>query len=465
MGSRKLALLLTLVLVISMTVPACAPQGEQDGAQEEEIGRVTVVGVWGGGEIENFNRVVDGWEEETGGTMEFEGTRDLTAILRARVSGQNPPDLAILPNPALMQNYARSGDLQPLDEVLGAAFQENFSETWIDQMSVDGQVYGLVVKASPKSTVWYNPRTFEEKGWETPTSWDQLDSLAERMVADGTPPWSIGVEEGGASGWPASDWVQELLLAESGPEVYDQWVDHEIPWTDDAVRQAFERFGNVVHDDDMVLGGSERIVSTTPQDSTFAPYQDPPTAQMCFLGAFAQGFIEGQFEDLEAGTGYDFFDFPAINQQYEGAATGGGDIVVMFNDNASTRSLVQYLAEGESWRPWAEAGGYTTPNRGLAAEAYPDDVARKAAEQLTESQIFRFDADDLMPAEVQNAFWSGLLEYIQDEDSLDNVLRNIENVAEEAYAQREEEQGQPGGEGTEEENQAPDAGEEETQNP
>jgi alpha-glucoside transport system substrate-binding protein len=457
MSKRLIALLLSVALVAAMTSTACQPQQDDGTQQEGDIGTVSVIGVWGGGEIEPFEEVVAGWEDETGGNMEFEGTRDLSSILRARVSGGNPPDVAILPNPALLQEFAQRGDLQPLDEMLDMnQLQQDYSETWIEQATVNGQLYGLFVKAATKSTVWYNPNTFEENNYEIPNTWDELLQLSQQMAQDGTPPWSIGVESGAASGWPASDWVQELILAEAGPDVYDQWVDHEIPWTDDAIRAGFERFGEVVHNDDFVSGGTDQIVSTSFQDAAYAPYQDPPRAQMYFLGAFAQGFIEEQFDDLQPVEDYDFFDFPPVDQQFQNAATGGADVLVVFNDNASTRSFVEYLSQGQNWESWAQAGGYTTPNQGLDPETYPDELSRKAAEQLTESEIFRFDADDAMPAEVQNAFWEGLLEYIQNPNQLDQILQNIENVAEEAYAQLEQEQGAPA------EEETPGAGQEET---
>ncbi|HSK47087.1 MAG TPA: ABC transporter substrate-binding protein, partial [Coriobacteriia bacterium] len=392
MRRRVFAVLLGIALVATVAGTGCSPQsGDRGGTggEQEQVGTVSVMGVWGGTELESFREVATGWQDESGGTMEFEGTRDLSAILRARVQGGNPPDVAILPNPALIQPF--KAQLQPLDQMLDMdQLGQDYSQDWIDQGTVDGDFVGLVIKASPKSTVWYNPRQFDQAGYETPQTWENLTTLTDTIREDGDiAPWSIGLEQGGASGWPGSDWIQEIYLGESGPEMYDQWVNHEIPWTDPSVRSAFEKFGEIATTDGNVPGGTEAILSTSPEDGSYLPFQDPPRAYMYFLGAFTQGFIEAQFEDLKPIEDYDFFDFPAVNEQYQGAATVSGDTVVVFNDNASTRSFVSYLAQGDSWQPWVEAGGFTTPNKSVDASSYQDPVAQKAAQQLTEAEPVR----------------------------------------------------------------------------
>jgi alpha-glucoside transport system substrate-binding protein len=433
----KKTAILALALVLMVAFVACASDDTAEPVDgEEPIGTVTVMGLWGGGELEAFEEVVAAWEAETGGSVEFEGTRDLSAILRARVSGGNPPDIVILPNPALLQDFAGSGDLLALDDVLDMGQVEaDYSDAWIDLGSMDGNLYGLFVKAATKSTVWYNPANFAEAGYEIPETWDELVALSEQMLADGTAPWSIGIESGGATGWPATDWIAEILLAESGPDVYDQWVAHEIPWTDPAIKSAFEKFGVMALTDGFVPGGADAILATGFEDASYLPFQDPPQAHMYFLGSFTQGFIASQFPDLTAEEDYDFFKFPYVDPAYEGAVTGGADVVAMFNDTPSSRSLMNYLATGEAWESWAAAGGFATPNRSLNPSVYPDVLAAKAAEQLTESSVFRFGAGDLMPAEVQNAFWNGVIDYLQQPGNLDTILGDIEAVAAEAYAQ------------------------------
>ncbi len=433
-----LALLLALMLASMFVVAGCQPVDEVEPPDNdvEVMGTVSVMGVWGGDELAAFEEVVAGWETATGGTVEFESTRDLSAILRTRVAGGNPPDLAVLPNPALMQEFAVDGELVALGDILDMGMMtSDYSDAWIDLGTVDGNLYGVFVKAATKSTVWYNPAEFEAAGYDIPETWDELIALSDQIVADGNTPWSIGIESGGATGWPATDWIQEIHLAEFGPDLHDHWLDHEIPWTHDSIRGAFERFGEIALNEEYVVGGVDNILATSFEDASFLPFEDQPRAYLYFLGAFTQGFIEGQFPDLEPLVDYDFFKFPMIDPEFEGSVTGGADVAVMFNDTPESRSLMEYLADGANWEPWARAGGFASPSLSLSLDVYPDEIAAKAAEQLTESAIFRFDVDDLMPAELQSAYFSGIVDYLQDPDDLDAILERLDAVAVDAYAE------------------------------
>jgi len=420
----------TLVLFIGIVVFLVAP----DSGQSEQMGPVRVMGVWGGDELKAFRAVVSGWEAETGGRVEFEGTRDLAAILRARVMGGNPPDLAILPNPALMKEFSRAAKLKAIDKILEMnQIKRDYAETWLNLGSVGGTLFGLFIKATTKSTVWYSPREFAAHQWNVPRTWEGLITLSDQVVKDGMTPWSIAVESGGASGWPASDWIQEIFLHESGGDLYDQWVDHGVPWTHETVKSAFEKFGKVGLTEGYVKGGAHAILATNFIDGSYLPFMKPPRASMTFLGGFTQGFISKQFPSLKPGEDYSFFPFPTIHPDYAGAVTGAADVVVLFRDSNASHSLLQYLASGKAWEPWARRGGYTSPNRSMNPGVFPDPLANRLAQLLTASPLFRFDADDLMPAEVQKTFWTGAMDYLRNPKNLDAILQKIEAVAREAY--------------------------------
>ncbi len=427
MRKRGFLILGVLVLVAALFLPCC-------GGPAEEIGSVEVLGVWGGDELASFEAMVQPWEQDTGGDMQFTGTRDLIAILTTRVAAGNLPDIVVLPNPGQMVELANDGKLIALDSFLDMnKIRSEYATGWLDLGTVNGKLYGLFMKADSKGTVWYDPKVFAANGWQTPGTWDDMIALSNTILASGLAPWSVAVESGEASGWPATDWIGEILLHESGGQVYDQWVAHDIPWTDSRIKSAWEKFGQIVLTPGYVPGGATAALATNFVDGSYLPYEDPPHAAMYYLGAFTQGFIAEQFPDLVAGDDYAFFPFPTIDSQYAGAVTGGANVVVMFNDNASTRSFVEYLSTAAAQEIWVKLGGFTAVNNQVSLDAYPNPLARLAAQQLTQATIFRFDADDNMPSAVQKAFWEGTLAYLQNPSQLDSILADIETRAQESY--------------------------------
>ena len=422
--------LLGLFMVFTVTLAACGG-GEVTPTPSPSIGAVSVIHQWvSGGEPESFRAMVSPWEDLTGGKVDDVGTRDILEVLTIRVAGGNPPDIAVLSTPGTMQMFARDGVLVALDSFLDMdKIRNEYSQAWIDIGTVDGKLYGIPSKAANKSTVWYNPKVFDANGLQVPETWNEMIALSDQLVAAGLSPWSIGVESGGTSGWPGTDWIGQLLLSEHGPESYDQWVNHEIPWTDSRVRSAWEKFGQIALTPGYVAGGADFVLSTNFASASYLPFESPPKAAMYFLGSFVQGFIEGQFPDLIIEENYSFFPFPSVNPQYEGAVTSGADLLVMFNDNEASRSLVEYLATAEAQEIWVHRGGFTSTNKLVSLESYPDALAAKVAEQLTSAEIVRFDADDIWGGDLQDAFYRGVLNYLADPSRLDAILEDIEAVA------------------------------------
>jgi alpha-glucoside transport system substrate-binding protein len=425
--------LLTLVLIAVMVFPvACT-----SAPAENTIGSVEVLGEWGGEELTSFQAMVAPWESDTGGQMNFTGTRDFIAVLTTRVQANNPPDVAILPNPGTMQEYANSGDLVPLSNFLDmTTINQNYAKGWVDLGTVNGIFYAVFIKAADKGTVWYNPKTFSANGWTVPETWDDMIALSDQIVAENkvpAAPWSVAVESGAASGWPATDWMAEILLRKYGGDVYDQFVNHEIAWTDPKIKDMWEMFGKIALTDGYVPGGASAILATNFQDGTYLPFEDPPKAAMDYLGDFTAGFISTQFPNLVAGEDYSFFPFPTITAQYSGGVTGGANLVVVFNDTPTVRSFVEYLSTADAQSILVKRGGFTSVNNKVSLNDYPDVLTRAAAQQLTGATLFRFGAGDSMPSAVQTAWWAGVLAYIQDPSQLDSILADIESTAKTAY--------------------------------
>jgi alpha-glucoside transport system substrate-binding protein len=418
-----------------MEEPTATEEAMEEEEEGEEIGgTVSVLAVWGGEELDNFRAMIEPFEEQTGITVEYEGTRDLNAVLTTRLEGGNPPDLAGLPGPGQMQQFAEQGHLVALDDVLDMEqMQNDYDEGFLNLATIDGNLYGIFIKASVKSLIWYNTAAFEEAGYEIPTTWEELNALEEQIIADGTTPWCVGLESGAASGWPGTDWIEDIMLRTAGPETYDQWWQHEIAWTDEAVRNAWETWGTVVADEEMIYGGTPYVLSTNFGEAPFPMFQDPPGCYLHRQASFITTFIGDQYPDLVAGEDYNFFQFPPINEEYGSPLLVAGDLFGMFNDTPQARALMQYLVTADAQSIWAERGGYLSANRNVDPEIYPNQLTRQIAQMLSEAPAVRFDASDLMPEAVNNAFWGGILDYVNNPDSLDSVLESIESAAEDAY--------------------------------
>jgi ABC-type glycerol-3-phosphate transport system substrate-binding protein len=335
-------------------------------------GTVDLLTIWGSAEPDafSFRAVIAPFSTKTGITVNTESASDVNAVLITRIQGGTPPDMAILPTPAKMQELAREHHLIKLSDDLAGA---------------------------------------------------------------GKYPWSMGVESGAATGWPATDWVAEIYLNESGPDSYDKWVAHQIPWTDPSIKSAFQKFGKIVGGNHYINGAPQSIVTTSFQAATYPPFTSPPQAYLNYLGDFAAGFIEAQFPNAKPGTDFDFFPFPTINSHYRGALTGGADVVVALKDTPAVRQLITYLATAEAQTIWVKRGGFTSPNKSIQLSDYPDAVAQASAKMVITASSFRFGAGDLMPAALQTAWWKAMITFIQDQTQLDRLLSSLESTAQQVY--------------------------------
>jgi alpha-glucoside transport system substrate-binding protein len=395
--------------------------------------QVRVLGLWSGPELDSFMTVKATWEKDTGAIVDWEGIQDLPGVLTERMQAGNPPDIAILPNPGLMQQLAREGKLVPLNSFMDMnQVNKDYAPAWIDLGSYNGQLYAIFYKVANKATVWYNPRAFAAADYTVPRAWDDMITLADKMVADGNTPFSIVAPGGPASGWALTDWISEIVLNNCGPDIYDRWVTGEISWTDACIKQSFEMFDKIVQTEGYVLGGSQGILATSDANGTYPLYTDPPTAYMDYLASFAQAFIASKYPTLNSGDDYNFFAFPTIDPKYAGAITIGADVVVMVNDTPAARSFMTYLAGAQAQETWIKLGGFTSVNRSVSPDTYLDPVARAVAKELTGARISRFGAGDMMPASLQKAWWKDMLELVGDPGKLDSILNSLTSVAQSA---------------------------------
>ena len=386
---------------------------------------VSILGsITGDGEA-TIAEVLAPFEEASGIDVVYEGTDQFATVLTTRLAAGNPPDIALFPQPGLMADLAQAGELVALDEFLdNEQLESAFDRQWLDLASVDGQPYGIWARASLKSLVWYSPPAFAAAGYEVPTTWEELQALSDRMVADGNVPWCIGLESGAASGWPGTDWVEEFVLRQSGPQVYDSWVSGERPFSDPAIASAFRSFAVLVRDGDRVLGGAVGAISTPFGDSPAALFDDPPG---CYLHRQAS-FISTFFPDrVEPGRDVAVFPFPAMNPEFGNVLLVSGEQFGLLSDTPEAQAMMDYLTTEQPHSIWSQAEGFVSPFRGIAIESYTDPNTRKQAEILASADTLRFDGSDLMPGEVgTGAFWEGVLNLTGGTTNLETVLAEID---------------------------------------
>ncbi len=397
-------------------------------------GSVTVLATWGGSEQDSFMAMIKPFEDATGVQVQYEGTRDLNAVLTTRVQAGNPPDLAGLPGPGQMAQFAQAGKLVDLSTVLDVpTYKSQYAQTWLDLATTNGKLVGIFIKTSVKGLIWYDPKVWQAKGFKIPQTWDEMMALSQQMAASGTTPWSIGLENGAASGWPGTDWLEDIVLRQSGEQVYDQWWQGQIAWTSPQIKQAWQTWGQIVSDPKMVNGGANGMLTTAFGDSGNCLFANPPGCYMVHQASFITDFFTQANPGITATVDFDFFPFPPFTAGAPVSTEMAGDLFGMFNDTPQARALISYLTTPEAQAIWVQRGGAISPNKLVPLSLYPDDLSRKAAQLLVGSQVAVFDASDLMPSAMNDAFWKAILNYVQNPSSLDSILQGLDTVQKDSY--------------------------------
>ena len=441
MTKRRFFLLALLVALLAFAAAGCggdgddeatggdtAAEGDNGGGNEDVSGSITVLAVWTGAEGEAFQAVLDGFNEQYPNVnVSYQSAQDPATVLSTAVEGGNPPDVAALSSPGIMADFAGRGALQPID-FARETVEENFAPVWLELGTVEGEFYGLFFKGANKSTVWYNVEAFENAGVEPPEDWETFLSNAETLKASGTPAYSIG----GSDGWTLTDLFENIYLRTAGPDLYDQLATHEIPWTHESVKEALTEMAKILGDTENIAGGTNGALQTDFPTSVTQVFADPPRAAQVIEGDFVGGVIR-ESTDAEPQEGFDVFTFPSINDSPP-AVMGAGDAVVLLTENEAAQALIRYLATPEAAQIWAERGGFSSPNRNLDAEVYPDELTRTTATALAEAEVFRFDLSDLQPTAFgSDQMFSLLQDFLRNPDDVDGIAQKLEDAAARAY--------------------------------
>ncbi|MGI6869527.1 ABC transporter substrate-binding protein [Amycolatopsis sp. 3B14] len=377
---------------------------------------ITVLASWTGAEGVAFEQVLAGFTAQTGIRVRYQGTRAVSQVLASDVQNGNPPDVAVVPNPGELVTYVRSHNLYPLDDVLGAPPAEIYGPQWL-QLQVAGQahLYGIAVKVDLKSIVWFNPALH---GLAQPSTWDEF------TAATGAVPWCLGLSAPPVSGWPGTDWVEDVLLHQAGPDVYRQWAAGQLAWTVPAVRRAWQTWGAMMAG--TVGDNPGRVLLTDFADAGKGMLASPQSCAYEHNGSF----MLARYPD--AGRGLDFVAVPPAGPDVApGTYEVSADLAGMFTDTPASRALIRYLASPAAQEIWPRVSGGSafSATRSMDLRAYDGNpAARKVAEALRSGATLCFDASDLMPATMANAFYRAALEYLDDPGRLDTLLEQLDRI-------------------------------------
>ncbi|WP_035839302.1 ABC transporter substrate-binding protein [Kitasatospora azatica] len=433
---------LAATLVTATVATACSSSGggakNNDSASSQELKgqTVSVAAVWTGTEQENFKKVLDAFTAKTGATTTFISTGDnLSTLVGSKIAGGDPMDVVMVPQPGVLQQFAKQGWLEPLAPAVTEAAGKNFAAVWSNLGTVDGKQYGLYFKAADKSTVWYSPQAFQNAGVQPPTSWAELLKASKAVSDSGLPAFSIG----GQAGWPLTDWFENVYLSQAGPELYDKLTKHQIPWTDPSVVKALTTLGQLFGDPTLVAGGTKGALQTDFPTSVSQVFGPQPKAAMTYEGDFVGGVVSGDLKKT-VGTDAKVFAFPAVDGG-KAPVMGGGDAAVVLKDGrdkAAAQKLVEFLASPEAAAVWAKAGGFLSPNKALDAAVYPDDTTRQFAKSLIDAgDGFRFDMSDQTPAAFGGTAgtgeWKDLQDFLANPADAQGAAARLEADAAKAY--------------------------------
>jgi alpha-glucoside transport system substrate-binding protein len=421
-----------LVGALAIVAAGCGGGGSSgsSGGSSDVTGSLSVMASWGGDEQDSFQAVIDGFTAKYPNvTVKYtSGGDNLATLLSTAVQGGNPPDLAAIPQPGLMSDFAKNGKIQSIDQLHDQIVKE-FGQSVADVGSVDGTQYAVMFKAANKSLVWYNVSAFDQAGIEPPTTWDELTKDASTLKAAGITPWSVGVDVG----WPITDLFENVYLRTAGADMYDKLAKHEIPWTDQSVKDALTVMQDIVGNSGNMVGGTDGALQTDMPTSVANVFTDPPKGAMVTIGDFAPGVTTTTLDPV---TGYAVFTFPSINDSPP-SVVGGGDLFVEFKKSDAADAFLEYLTTPEAAEIWAKRGGFSSPNKNVDKSVYPDEITQETASAVGEADTFRFDLSDLQPAAFGATPGQGLFKYFSDfvksPNDIDMITQEMETAAKKAY--------------------------------
>ncbi len=436
--SRGWRWLFALCLAFVLIAAGCADDDDGgDAAPEEEESQEIEIGAGEGNtvtmtgpEVEQEGQALldafDAFTERTGIKIQYQGTRDFEAQIGVRVDGGDPPDIAMFPQPGRIREFAEEGALVPVAPEVAAEVQANMDPQLVELVTINDEVFGIPAKADLKSLVWYSPGDFADGGYAVPATFDEFLALADEMITNGDTPFCVGIESGEATGWPMTDWVEDFVLRMSGPEVFEQWVNNEIPFDSPEPVAAAQAVYDLWSEDGAVFGGTQNIAATP-----FAEAGLPLLEGDCMMHRQGNFYFANWPEDTDIGTDGDVnaFYLPG-SAEYPNITLTGGIYGAAFNDRPQVQQVMQYIASDEfaNARVENQTGGYLSPNKNTDVTLYPSEIEQTFASILAAGTPLLFDADDRIGGEGQRTWWNANVDIVTGDESVEDAFATVDET-------------------------------------
>jgi alpha-glucoside transport system substrate-binding protein len=422
----------TLLLVTALFAAACggggggsaAPASEPAASQPATSGEpaspgaggeINVLSLWGGSEEAAFKAVLADFTAKTGITVKYEADRQTySTTLQSRITGGNPPDIAIIPGIGFLRRFAKDGSLKKIADlgVDTAALSQNYPEGFLGAGTVDGDLYAVPAKYNNKGTMWFRPDVYKADSVTAPKTWDEFKAALE-STKDKPGAMSLGAKDD----WNLTDWFESIYIRQSGVDAYDKLFSAEGDWSDPSVQKTVDTMLEVINDK-YVVGGIDAALGRAWTDAIAQVFKPEAEAATFYEGGFVGGIATGQTnKDLKIGETIDWYPFPSFGG--DEVTTFGGDVVGALKDSDGAKAFMQYVITPDANKVWASTGAIVSPNKGVDTSAYPNDLVVREAKSLVDAKAIRYDGSDLLPAGIQGESMGALLQRAIRGDKID----------------------------------------------
>lgn len=431
MKRRSWLIALTVALVGAVVIGITAAAGYGSKAKRSAKS-IEVLSLWGGSEKDAFLKVTAAFTQKTGIDVKYTTARDFVPVLRTRIAAGDPPDIAIMPRPGVMADFAHEGSIKNLGAMgLTTGYMKaRYGPAWIQLGTVGGKLYGVAAKANSKSVIWYRPDVFKKDKLKPAKTWAQLLSLTKKLKAKGQTPWAQGAKDS----WTLTDWFENIYVRTAGPAKYQSLFTGHTSFADKSVKTALKDMLQILNNN-YLAGGVSGALGTGFVDGIGKVFGKSPSAALYMEGGFVGGIATQQVNtSLVIGKTINSFPWPTIVPKFGSPLVGGGDLASAFKDSPEVRQFLTYISSKEAGTIWVSTGAIVSPNKQVKGSAYPNLLVRKEAAQVAGAKVFRFDGSDLLPGSLGDDWGSTLQGILQNPGSMNSLLSTFQAKAKKAFS-------------------------------